>query len=184
MAYALRSRGIGPGDKVLVCCPNVPSVSTFRSRIQHRADCELLEIRLISDALQGIAAVQAVIVPINTRLTEAEVSYLITNSDAKLILVDSEFAHLVASAKVPIVISSDGKPGCAYEKFLEEGAAFDRATGDLEWAGLEFQKDELATFAICYTSGTTSQPKGVETSCQYCSSRRRSCLLIFSCWRS
>lgn len=124
---------------------------------------------MISDALQAIAAIQAVIVPINTRLTEGEVAFLLENSDAKFVLVDHESAHLVASANVPVVVATDGTPGCAYEKFLLEGAAYDKAMGGHEWAGLEFNRDENATFAICYTSGTTSQPKGVETSCQYSS---------------
>ena len=119
---------------------------------------------MIADCLQAIPALQAVIVPINTRLTEAEVAYLLENSEAKFVLVDYDCAHLVASASVPVIICSDGKPGCDYEKFLEEGAAYDAATGGHEWAGLEFVADEMATFSINYTSGTTSQPKGVETS--------------------
>lgn len=36
-----------------------------------------------------------------------------------------------------------------YEAFLRGGEEYDVANGDLGWSGLEFQTDELATFAIC-----------------------------------
>jgi acyl-CoA synthetase (AMP-forming)/AMP-acid ligase II len=115
----------------------------------------------VADALQAVPALQAVLVPINTRLTEGEVTYLLENSGASFVLVDSQFAHLVASAKVPIVRCADsGDKDDPYERFLEEGAEFDKRSGGLGWEGLVFQRDELATFAISYTSGTTSKPKG------------------------
>jgi acyl-CoA synthetase (AMP-forming)/AMP-acid ligase II len=102
---------------------------------------------------------------INVRLTPAEVTYLLENSGAKFVLVDSEFAHLVAATKVPVIVSNDsGLAADPYEKFLVEGREYDLRNGGFGWEGLEFQADELATFAISYTSGTTSRPKGVETS--------------------
>lgn len=98
-------------------------------------------------------------------MTPVEVDYLLENSGASLVFVDHEFANLVVGAKVPVIVSQDsGRSDCAYEQFLEMGAAYDRKTGGLGWEGLEFQPDETATFAISYTSGTTSRPKGVETS--------------------
>lgn len=110
---------------------------------------------------QAIPALQAIIVAINTRLQPDDVAYLLENSGAVLVLVDAEFERLVKGAKVPVVRCDDsGRPDDPYEKLLQEGAAFDRKNGGLGWSGLEFQKDELATFAISYTSGTTSKPKG------------------------
>jgi hypothetical protein len=47
LAYALRSRGIKAGDRVLVCAPNVP---------------------MTADALQAICALQAIIVPVRLSL--------------------------------------------------------------------------------------------------------------------
>lgn len=123
--------------------------------------------------------------PFAARLTEKEVTYLLDNSGASLVLVDTEFVNLVASSTVPVVSCDDsGLASDPYEQFLLEGAEFDRRHGDLGWGGLEFQKDELATFAISCTflsslaraarfgadacvadtSGTTSRPKGVESS--------------------
>lgn len=54
--------------------------------------------------------------------------------------------------------------GDEYEAFLDEGRKYDQQSGGLGWSGLEFESDELATFSLCYTSGTTSKPKGVESS--------------------
>ena len=147
LAYALKARGIKAGDRVLVCGPNVP---------------------FVADALQAVASIQAIVVPINSafrsselefqltlspppaaRLTENEVAYLLDNSGASLVLVDTEFVNLVASAKVPVVSCDDsGLASDPYEQFLLEGAEFDRRHGDLGWGGLEFQADEHATFAI------------------------------------
>lgn len=119
---------------------------------------------MFADALQAIGAVQAIVVPVNIRLIAAEVEYLLENSGATFVLVDSEFAHLVAGTSMPVVVCEDsGAYTDPYEAFLRGGEEYDVANGDLGWSGLEFQTDELATFAICYTSGTTSRPKGVET---------------------
>ncbi|SCZ90923.1 BZ3500_MvSof-1268-A1-R1_Chr1-3g02386 [Microbotryum saponariae] len=144
LAYALKARGIAPGDRVVVLGPNVP---------------------FVSDALQAIPSVQGIIVALNTRLTEPEVAYMLENSGAKLALVDETLRHLVGkSSKLQVIICADsGKADDPYEKFLVEGQAYDRKQGGLGWQGLEFQADEDSTFAISYTSGTTSRPKGVET---------------------
>lgn len=112
----------------MVCAPNTP---------------------MCADALQAIPAARAIIVAINTRLTAPEVAYQLEHSEAKLVLVDSQFVHLFEKARVPVIsCNDDGKPDDAYEKFLQQGARFDSENGKLEWQGLEFQRDELATFAI------------------------------------
>ena len=55
----------------------------------------------------------------STRLTKAEVAYILEHSGSKLILVDSEFAPLVAGASLPTIISNDtGRSGDPYEDFL------------------------------------------------------------------
>ncbi|GAA5909022.1 uncharacterized protein JCM6883_002582 [Sporobolomyces salmoneus] len=145
LAYALKSRGLQRGDRVLTLLPNLPAHS---------------------DALQAIPAAQMVIVPINTRLSATDVDYIIQDSGSKLLLVDSELVHLLPKdlkgRGVQVVVCAD-RDHDEYEKFLEEGREYDRRNGGKEWSGLEFIEDENATFAISYTSGTTSRPKGVET---------------------
>lgn len=116
--------------------------------------------------VQAIPAVQGIIVALNIRINPADVSFMVENSGASLILVDKQFIDLVRDITVtPIVVCDDsGLASDPYEQLLLEGAAYDRDHGRKGWSGLEFQKDENATFAISYTSGTTSRPKGVETS--------------------
>lgn len=148
----------------MVLGPNVPFVADalqVRASSNPSAGSSTCRLLLTSAHPQAIPALQAIIVAVNTRLQPDDVSYLLENSGAAFVLVDAEFEKLVKGAKVPVVRCDDsGRAGDPYEQLLDEGAAFDRANGNLGWSGLEFQKDELATFAISYTSGTTSKPKG------------------------
>ncbi|KZT71372.1 acetyl-CoA synthetase-like protein [Daedalea quercina L-15889] len=138
LAYALIQAGIQPGDRVAVIAPNSP---------------------LIVDAHQGILAARAVICPINTRLTQQEVAYILEHSGAKVVLVDHESVHLVQGTKTRVIVSNDsGKSGDPYEEFLSTGRRFSAERG---WPGLEWEADEDAPAALCYTSGTTGRPKGV-----------------------
>ncbi|KAH9833040.1 acetyl-CoA synthetase-like protein [Rhodofomes roseus] len=140
LAYALIQAGIQPGDRVAVIAPNSP---------------------LIADAHQGVLAARAVICPINTRLTQQEVAYILEHSGAKVILVDHECVHLVEGTKARVIVANDtGKPGDPYEDFLSAGRRF---SGERGWSGLEWEVDEDAPAVLCYTSGTTGRPKGVIT---------------------
>lgn len=104
---------------------------------------------MIADAYQAIPAARAVICPINTRLTPSEIAYILEHSRAKLILVDSECAHLIKGAKIPAILSNDtGHAGDPYEEFLSQGRRFSQERG---WWGLEPEPDEDAGFALCYT---------------------------------
>ncbi|TNY21965.1 AMP-dependent synthetase and ligase [Rhodotorula diobovata] len=158
LAYALRARGLGDGDRVLVLGPNVP---------------------FVADALQAVPAAKGVLVVVNTRLSAPEVQFILENSGAKIVLVDETLVKLLPSdvvesgrtkgAKVQVVRCADtGRDDDPYEQFLREGAAHDKALGGKEWAGLEFPRDEETTMAITYTSGTTSRPKGVELTLRGC----------------
>lgn len=90
-------------------------------------------------------------------------------------LVDHAVAHLVPPnlpSSVTVVVSLDSggqRKDDAYEAFLMRGhaawqAAQHHAGGACDWALLTQPADELATCALCYTSGTTGRPKGVEYS--------------------
>jgi len=140
LASALLQKGIGEDDKVAFICPNIP---------------EMLE------AHYAVPLIGAVLVCVNIRLSPGEVSYIIDHSDAKVVVVDSEFAHLVRPeelSKVKIYITvcdvSDqiSLDGMEYEAFLATGSP-----GQVE-ANID-SEDQL--LAINYTSGTTGRPKGV-----------------------
>jgi acyl-CoA synthetase (AMP-forming)/AMP-acid ligase II len=104
---------------------------------------------MIADAYQAIPAARAVICPINTRLTPLEIAYILEHSRTKLILVDSEYAHLIKHTKIPVILSNDtGRAGDPYEDFLSRGRRFSQERG---WWGLEPEPDEDAGIALCYT---------------------------------
>jgi acyl-CoA synthetase (AMP-forming)/AMP-acid ligase II len=127
LAIALDDLGIGPGERVAIISPNAARF-------------------LI--ALFGVPAFGRVLVPINFRLNRAEFAYILEHSGASVLLVDPEFADVVADIPVPhrFVLGTD-----------TDAELFGR-TGTPKLAS----EDEHATATINYTSGTTARPKGVQ----------------------
>ncbi len=142
IAAGLRRLGIGKGDTVSVICPNIP---------------ELLELHFAVPLTGG--ALNA----INTRLEAETIAYILDHADAKIVIVDREFAPLVAQAferigcKVPVIevndalaSSAESIGGTDYEDLLAGPAD--------ELPSIE---DEWQSIALNYTSGTSGRPKGV-----------------------
>lgn len=144
LASALRQAGVGKGDRVAWLAPNTLS---------------MLEAHF------GVPLAGGVLVPINIRLSPGEIEYILQHSEAKVLVVDGQFAHLVepiydrcpalqllvTDVAVPGV-TSRSLPGPTYEEFLAE-APHEPVAPQLE--------DEMEVISINYTSGTTGQPKGV-----------------------
>ncbi|KAL4398971.1 cellulase [Malassezia pachydermatis] len=87
-------------------------------------------------------------------------------------MVDEQYVDLVpldVPSSVKVVVSKDSggqDPSDAYEAFLDEGYQHWQASnrsGPLDWLAVPPVQEEDATCSLCYTSGTTGHPKGVET---------------------
>jgi len=145
-ASALDKIGIKTGDTVSIMAFNTPE---------------------IFEAHYSIPMVGAVINAINTRLDPNTISYILEHSDAKVLIVDRQFHKVMSNAlknikkKITIIdiddkeidTSSFKKIGkLEYESFLNTGDE------NYEW---KKPKDEWQAISLCYTSGTTGNPKGV-----------------------
>ncbi|MCY1056757.1 AMP-binding protein [Nannocystis sp. SCPEA4] len=96
----------------------------------------------------GVAAHGRALVPINFRLSPAEIAYIVEHSGASMLLVDPELDAALAEVK------------CARRFVL--GAETDPLLFRHDATPANWQADENATATINYTSGTTARPKGVQ----------------------
>jgi fatty-acyl-CoA synthase len=136
LANALRSAGLGKGDRVATLLFNSP---------------------VMLEAHFGVPAAGGVLVAVNNRLASAEVGYILQHSGARYLLLDTQLEALTEPldlAGVTVIRCDDtGVPGDPYEEFLA-GASPERPASWLE--------HEEETISINYTSGTTGRPKGVQ----------------------
>lgn len=108
----------------------------------------------------GVPAAGAVLLTVNVRLSADQVARILAHAEADVVFADPEFTDLVdeASRSLPgllrhrVVLGDDGAPGWApYEALLAEHPGVDPVAG--------LDEDDAA--GLCYTSGTTGEPKGV-----------------------
>ena len=95
----------------------------------------------------GVCGSGRVLVPINFRLVEEEIAFIVEHSGAEVLLVDPELVEHVAGIDHPRVVVL--------------GADDDTVYG-LGRSPEPWEADEDATATINYTSGTTARPKGVQ----------------------
>ena len=95
----------------------------------------------------GVSGWGRVLVPINFRLAQAEIDYIIRHSGASVVFADPALRDVLPGLDVP-------------HKFVlgDDDALYARGAEPREWA----EPDENATATINYTSGTTARPKGVQ----------------------
>ncbi len=95
----------------------------------------------------GVSGWGRILVPVNFRLSLAEIEYIVGHSGASVVYADPELKDKLDALDVP-------------HKFVlgEDDHLFLRDTEPREWA----EPDEGATATINYTSGTTARPKGVQ----------------------
>ena len=111
----------------------------------------------------AVPGVEAVLVPLNTRLTAGDYAYILEHCGAKAVIAATSFrgpieealSTLAPQARPQVVWVDLGDPArCDYEALLAGAAPTE----------LVYPSDERSLLSINYTSGTTGRPKGVMTS--------------------
>jgi len=92
-----------------------------------------------------------IFVPLNWRLSAHETAAILDHCEPRVVLHDTDLAHLLALSHLPAVGRTPGHSACAYEQLL---AAHDP---DVAMEHVDFDTINL----LLYTSGTTGRPKGV-----------------------
>ncbi|MBX9575172.1 MAG: long-chain-fatty-acid--CoA ligase [Caulobacteraceae bacterium] len=117
------------------------------------------------EAWYGIMGIGAVCHTLNPRLFPEQLGYIINHAEDKIIFVDLTFIPLL-EAILPhcpsverVVVMTDEYTMPATK--LPQAECYEQivagASGEVEWGGF----DEQTACGLCYTSGTTGNPKGV-----------------------
>ena len=146
LAHALAGAGIKVGDRV----------GTFMWNGSRHLE-----------AYHAVAGMGAVLHTLNVRLSPKDLEYIINHAEDQIIIVDADVLPLleVLNGKIPtvrkiVVATEDGAEGWSTQlpDAVDYEAFINGQPTHYEWP----QIDENSPMGLCYTSGTTGNPKGVE----------------------
>ena len=114
----------------------------------------------------GVPNIGAQLHTINPLLPDEHIQYIVENAADKLVFVDVSLAEKLAAAYDPdsfasveqFVVMGSSVPDLPLEPMTDYESFIDGHSTDYEWPELE----GAAAAGLCYTSGTTGKPKGVE----------------------
>src|SRR3954466_14033252 len=123
LAGAFAARGVFPGDRVAALCSNSST---------------MLELH------NGVPWAGAVLVPLNVRLSAAELEYILRHCGARFLIADEQLretaAEFASTVGTPLVVA--GGPTDEYEQLLSDAEPLARPC-----------EDERGLLALNYTSG-------------------------------
>jgi fatty-acyl-CoA synthase len=146
-ASYLARRNIGHGDTVAAMLPNIPAMNELHF---------------------AVPMAGAVLNTLNIRLDASSIAFQLDHGGAKIILVDPEFAGVIAEALTlmkgdkPFVIDVDDRAFAGGKRIGEIEFEDTLSQGDENFVA-RLPSDEWEAISLSYTSGTTGNPKGVVT---------------------
>lgn len=144
LARSLEGLGIEPGDRVATLASNT-----------HRH----------FELFYGVSGTGAVLHTVNPRLFDDQIRYIVNHAEDRLLFLDADFLPLVErlAPDLPtieafvLLADRDDMAVTSLENVLSYEDLLDGQPSDYEWPSF----DERLASSLCYTSGTTGEPKGV-----------------------
>ncbi|GAA3438313.1 long-chain fatty acid--CoA ligase [Kutzneria kofuensis] len=142
LAAALTRLGVGAGDRVATFCWN---------------NQEHLE------AYFAVPGMGAVLHTLNIRLFPEQLSHIVNHAEDKIIMVDDTLVPLLARSLADLgavekfIVVGDGDAGVLGDRVVRYSDIIAAEEPGFAWPEL----DERSAATMCYTSGTTGNPKGV-----------------------
>ena len=135
LAFGLLSEGVSPGDRV--------AFLSFNTN-------QLLE------GYFGVPLIRAIVMPLNVRLTAAELTGILNHAEPRVVIYEADFAPVVEQLRAACP---------AVQRWIEIGPAYEEllARGRIQRPEI-FTFDEREIAELFYTSGSTGTPKGVTLS--------------------
>ncbi|MGQ0845856.1 MAG: long-chain fatty acid--CoA ligase [Sporichthyaceae bacterium] len=140
LAGALRALGVEPGDRV----------GTLSWNTQEHLEAYL-----------AVPSMGAVLHTLNLRISPEQLTWVINHAEDRVVIVDGSLTSLLASIRPGLTtvqhIVVVGGPDDALPDALDYDALLAEAPETFHWPVV----DEKSAAGMCYTSGTTGDPKGV-----------------------